>query len=405
MNGKLRRSPILIGSVLAVLLTACGSSAPAASASSTTAAGSSSAVSSASEVATATDALAKYTSAAAPVAPGPAFDASKAGGKLVWIVEQVAANPVVAIVTQNLEIGLTHERVKVLTCDAHGVAAEVTTCITQGIAQNPAAIVAVGGDPTSFSAGIRAAKSKNIPVISALDVPPSTPLDASQVAPQLALVTANAAQTGVFAGPLAADYIVKASNAHANVLFISSPDVLGAVSEQRAFSKTLKELCPSCTIDVQGVNVVNWATDLGPTVSAQLQLHPDINYVVPVFDPMTNYVDPAILQAGKAGSIKVVTVNGSLQQMTDLSSGNMIVADVGQDMPELGFQAADETLRAITGQTGSNMVANEVSAMRMFTKANIDSVTLTPGAWKSGEWYTGSPSALENLYYKLWSGQ
>lgn len=403
-------SAVIASGVLALLLAACGSSSSTASSSSSAttspkaSAGSSSAGSSGGGVSQASAELAKYSSAGAVTAPGPAFDASKASGKLVWLVEQSSANPAVSIVAKNIETALTHENVKVLTCDAKGVSVNMGSCIQQGLSQHAAAIIADGGDPQSFTSGVQAAKQAHVPLISALDVPVPNSSDASGIDPHLAGLAANAGPPDPLSGALAADFIVKDSNGNAHVLFIGSPGILGGQYEESNFESTLKQLCPKCTVDTQAVQITNWASDLGPTVSAQLSLHPDINYVVPVFDPMAAYTDPAIIQAGKASSVKVVTVNGSLQQMTNLSQGQVVVCDVGQDLPEMGFLAADETLRYLSGVPTSSLVKEAQPSVRVFTSANIGSVTLNSAEFDSGAWYTGSTTALSGVFYKLWSG-
>ncbi len=401
-------SALIAGGVLALLLAACGSSSSSASSSASTtsakASGSSAGSSASGGVAQASAELAKYSSTGAVKPPGPAFDASKASGKLVWLVEQSAANPAVSIVAKNIQTALSHESVKVLTCDAKGVSVNISSCIQQGLAQHAAAIITDGGDPESYTSGTQAANAAHVPVISALDVPVPNSSDASGIDPHLTGLAANAGPPDPLSGTLAADFIVKDSNANAHVLFISSPGILGGHYEKLSFESTLKQLCPKCTVDTQAVQISNWASDLGPTVSAQLSLHPDINYVVPVFDPMAAYTDPAIVQAGKASSVKVVTVNGSLQQMTNLSQGQVVVSDVGQDLPEMGFLAADETLRLISGVPSASLVKEAQPGVRVFTSANIGTVKLTSSEFNTGAWYTGSTSALSDVFYKLWSG-
>ncbi len=404
-------SVAIAGAVTALLLAACGSSNSTASSSSSatkspsaSSSSSSTTGSSAAGVSQASAELAKYSSAGAVTAPGPAFDASKANGKLVWLVEQSSANPAVSIVAKNIETALTHENVKVLTCDAKGVSVNMGSCIQQGLSQHAAAIIADGGDPQSFTSGVQAANAAHVPVISALDVPVPNSSDASGIDPHLTGLAANAGPPDPLSGTLAADFIVKDSNGNAHVLFIGSPGILGGQYEESNFESTLKQLCPKCTVDTQAVQITNWASDLGPTVSAQLSLHPDINYVVPVFDPMAAYTDPAIVQAGKASSVKVVTVNGSLQQMTNLSQGQVVVCDVGQDLPQMGFLAADETLRYLSGVPTSSLVKEAQPNVRVFTSANIGSITLNSAEFDTGAWYTGSTTALSSVFYKLWSG-
>lgn len=404
-TGKRSRHLAIVGVGLALALAGCGSSGGGSSAqggaSSTPASTKTSPASNANGVATASAELAKYTDTAAPKPPGPAFDASKASGKLVWLVEQKHSNPAIAIVAESITKALKHEHVQVLSCDAQGASVKMGACIKQGLAQHAAAIIADGGSPTAFSSGLSAANAAHVPVISALDVPLLTSMDASGVKPLLKGITADAAPPDLLAGQLAADFIVKDSNANAHVLFIGSPGIVGGEYEQKTFIAAMKNLCPQCTVYTKEVSIPNWSSDLGPVVTSQLATHPDINYVVPVFDPMANYTDPAILQAGKAKTVKVVTVNGSLQQMNDLAKGQIIASDIGENLPQLGFLAADQTLRAIVGAPQVKAVS---AVVRVFTRSNVSSVKLTPTDYKTGAWYFGSPTALENMFYKLWSG-
>lgn len=401
--------PLLVASSSMLLLAACGSSSANASSSKsatpTTAASSSSGSgSSSSSVAKAAAQLAKYTGTKPATPPGPAFNDSKAAGKLVWLVSVTTSTGSAGTQAQMITADLESQHVKVLGCDAHGVSTNLGSCIRQGLSHNPAAIIVNGGDPQAYSSATQAANAAHVPVISELDVPvPYSPYT-SKINAHLQGIAADAAPPDPISGTLAADFVVKDSNGHANVLFISSPGILGGTYEELNFQATMKQLCPSCNIYTKGVTIPNWTTDIGPTVSAELRLHPNINYVVPVFDPMAAWADPAIIQAGKASSVKVVSVNGDLQQMKNLAQGQVIVCDVGQDYPEMAFQATDEALRYLSGVSGSSLVKAVAPGVRVFTSQNIKSVSLTNTAFENGAWYTGSSTALANMYHKLWSG-
>lgn len=402
-NSRWRRLKVCLAIVpVGIGVAACGSSSSTTSSNTAASSGSVSAVSAKKAVAVANAQLQQYSSVQAPVAPGPSFDASSASGKLVWLVEQEASNPAVSIVASNFQTAITHEGVRVLTCNAGGESVQISSCMESGLAQHPAAIVADGGDPTSYSAGSSAAAQQHVPVVSALDVPLPYGKYESALKAQLTGIAADSGPPDPLSGTLAADMVVSDSHDNANVLFIASPGILGSTYEQIEFDARLKQLCPSCTVDSQAVEIPNWPSDLGPLVTAQLALHPDINYVVPVFDPMAAYTDPAIVQAGKGQSVKVVTVNGSLEQMQNLAAGQQIVGEVGQDLPEMGYQAADQTLRLMTG---APKVTYESPAVRVFTSANIGSVSMDTTSFSTGAWYVGSTTALQTSFDKLWNGK
>lgn len=401
-----RRLALAAGVAVALGVAACGSGNGGAHASgraSQTPSGTSS--SSASAVAAA---IANHSAVTAVKAPGPAFDAGKARGKLVELVTQKAANPAVATVAAGLRAALAQEGVKTQSCDAQGASVQISGCIRQGLSQNAAAIDVVGGDPSAYSGGLKAAQAAHVPVFSSLDLPlaagvKASGVDPSALTPKLRGLAGNAAPPDALSGTLEADFIAHDSHGSASVLFISSPGIVGSDYLEKAFLHEMKKVCPSCSVDVKAVTITNWASDLGPVVSAELAKHPKINYVVPVFDPMASYTDPAIQQAGKAGAVKVVTANGSLQQMQELAQHNQIlVCEVGQDLTQLGYISADQTLRKLAGV---KPVPDSAAQVRVFTSSNIGSIKVTASAFKTGQWYTGSAAALRGLFDKLWSGQ
>lgn len=398
-----RMTTALVLCAAAVTLAACGSNGA------TNQAGSSGSQSGtgagAGSVAGAQANLAPYLNAKAPSPAGAAFDASGAAGQNVEVVDLTGANPAVAAVSTSVRTALTSKGVNVQRCDAKGVSVNISSCINQGVSQAAKVIVVIGGDPKAYSEGVAAAKNAKIPVISALDFPmPSevtaSGVDASALQADVDAVSANAAPPDALSGTLAADFVIGDSNGKATVLFIASPGIVGSEYVEKAFSAEMKKRCPDCSIVSAGVALPRWASDLAPVVSSKLAQNPDINYVVPVFDPMAAYTNPAINQAGKSDAVKVVTVNGSLQQMKELASGGLIAAEVGQSFPEMGLIAADQSMRFLTNAAPLKEAA---PAVRVFTKQNIGSITIADSNFRTGEWYTGSPEALTRAYDKIWS--
>lgn len=400
------------GTALLVTVAACGSSSAGAQPHSGSAASITNSQNASPQPATAGVAhaeanLAKYNAVAEPKLPGPAFNASAAHGKVVEMVFQQSQNPAVASVGASLKAALTHEAVTVRTCDAKGASTAISACIRQGLAQGAKVVDVVGGDPTSYSAGLKDAQAAHVPVVSALDVPTPAEITASGVDPSEAVsklsgIAFDAAPPDALSGTLMADYIISQSKGKATGLFIASPGIVGSDFLQKAFNAEITKYCPQCHFDSKNIIILNWPSDIAPAVSAYLAQHPDAGYIVPVFDPMTAYTDPAIQSAGKASSVKVVTANGSLQQMEELKNGGVLVADAGQDLPELGFLAADQTLRFLVGQKVTT--GGQAGALRFFTQSNMGDVDVTPTASTTGQWFTGSPDALSSAYFKLWSG-
>jgi len=339
-------------------------------------------------------ALVKYSQYGTPSYVGAAFNASAAHGKTVWWVPNDTGNPFLAILGQNLTAALSSQGVKVTSCDGQNNPADTNGCINQAIAQHAAAIQVDGAEPKTYATQITAAKAAGIPIFSGAAVDASDPLFPG--------LTGQSSQAFKLLGKLMADWITKDSGGSAHVLAITVPDVAGAAAELAAFESESSTVCPKCEVTVKGITLANWATDLAPTTSAALISDPKLSYVVPMFDPMAQFTDPAIQQAGKSGSVKVVTANGSLQQMQDLKSGSVVAAEVGDDLNAQGYIEADLILRALNGQP--QPASFPVAPVRVFDESNVGNLGMTESAQASGAWYTSSPGAYVKFFAKVWKG-
>jgi ribose transport system substrate-binding protein len=337
-----------------------------------------------------TDNVAAHTGPVEAAYPGPAFDVSALRGKKVWWVTQYAGNPFLASIGRNLTEALGIVGVEVTTCDGKGNPVDANACIQQGIAQGADAIQVDGPEPATYAESLGAAQEAGVPVLSGAAVDVTT----TDLADGLAGQTS---QPFSLTGELAADWIVKDSGGKADVLFVTTPDVVGSVSEQEAFEARIEETCPDCSLTVKGVTLANWANDLGTTTSSELVKNPEITYVVPAFDPMTQFTNPAILQAGRS-DIKVVTVNGNLPFLQDLAKGSPITAMVGIDLDALAWLEADLLLRAMAGQ---ETLPDVVAPVRIFDADNVGDLELEAKAADDGSWYAGS-GAYADLFAGLW---
>ena len=49
---------------------------------------------------------------------------------------------------------------------------------------------------------------------------------------------------------------------------------------------------------VAGVNAADWASKVGPTVQSAILSDRELNYVIPIYDGMVQFVMPAIITTG-----------------------------------------------------------------------------------------------------------
>lgn len=339
------------------------------------------------------DRIEQYSSAQPFEYDGPAFDASAAAGSTVWWVPMTSQNPFLVTVGGNLEKALAVQDVSVKECDGNANPVDINNCVSQATAQSADAIQVDGPEPDMYLNSLQAAAAAGIPVLV------GAAGDAADPVPDE--VAGISSQPFALSGQLAADWVIADSEAKANVLLITTPDVVGSIRQQEGFEAEMAEFCPDCTVTVEGVTLGNWATDLGQTVSAALSRDPSIDYVFPVFDPMTQFTNPAIQQAGRADSVKVVTVNGNLPFMQELADPDSLIhAMIGLDLNAQGWQEADLALRAMTGNP---TVAGVHPPARIFTKENVQELTLDQASANDSSWYSGT-GTVDEFFAELWRG-
>ena len=380
-----RLAGLAVMSAAALLLSACGASGG-------TGTGTGKASQGGAVPAAVTEAVTAHLGAPALDYPGTKFDATGARGKTVWWITHEAQNPVLAVLGANFKAALAKAGVKVIACDGKSNPVDENNCFSQGIAQKADLIEIDGsGTPATYQNSLTKATAAGIPVIAGASVDASDPLYKG--------LAGQSSEAFKLNGKLMADWIIKNSKANAQVLFLTVPDVDGSVEEQKAFSAELKAQCPACRATVTGVTVGNWASDLATTVNASLQRNPKINYVVPAFDPMTQFTNPAIQQAGKAATVKVVSAAGSPPPMKDLQQGGGVsVANIGGDMFGWGFIEADLALRSLVGKP---TVKNAIAPFRIFDASNVKGLTIDGKSFVTGAWY-GDPSKTSGFFFSLW---
>jgi ribose transport system substrate-binding protein len=339
------------------VLAGCGSS----SSTSTGASGSTAAASDSSGVADATAQVKSFMGLPTFKAPGPKFDAKAImAGKTIVGIPVISSNPF----TTNLEaeqaklakqIGFKYIR-----WNNKGTVAEWTKGIDYAISQKASLIALDGGvQPKLLGPAIKKAQAAGIIVIDTHQT-----ADAQGKSPNVDFtIPAPYAQ----AGELMANYAISETQGKANALIITSSDVLGSPPFVDSIQKTFKKNCPACKTMVTDVTVADWTSGIGPAVTGALQREPDLNFILPIYDPEVQYVVPALRQAQKIGKVKIATFAGTDFALKDIQQG-IVQMDVGENL--VGYSMLDDEMRLI----GKMKPAfPEYLAMRVFTKDNIGS--------------------------------
>ena len=351
---------------------------------------SSSNTSAATGVAAAKAAVAKAMKAPTWAGPTTKVDISKAKGKKVYFINLTEGIPALHEWSVVLGQQLKAAGVDSNDCDAKGTPSGITTCLTQALAAKPAAIVALALDNKFIATYMAKAKAAGIPFITGQTGTPGLPTSPSG---RVAEVTFDYGQVGRILGAwFAAD-----SNCTGSPQIITTTSSREpSAAEVSGIQAALKQYCPSLKPrSVQNVLIPDWATKLPTTTRSDLLADPNLKYMLPLYDGMTIYMNPAIKQAQADSRVRMGSFNATpVVMQTEVSKKTPLIADVGGPNQWYAVALADEVLRVITG---GKVIADEKVPLRLFTGANIGSINVKKD---ESTWY-GSVNPICK-YHALW---
>ncbi|WP_185969830.1 sugar ABC transporter substrate-binding protein [Rhizobium straminoryzae] len=150
------------------------------------------------------------------------------------------------------------------------------------------------------------------------------------------------------AGKLLAAWAYVKTGGKPNVLIIGSSDVLPSIPFVKSIQAELKALCPECKQKHLDVPVSEWATKIQPGVQSALLADPTINYILPIYDSMSQFVVPALRITGSEGAVKIASFNGT-PFVLDMVRENHVQMDIGESLGWAGYAAIDNIMRMMCG--------------------------------------------------------
>jgi ribose transport system substrate-binding protein len=328
--------------------------------------------------------LAKYTGMPKFTAPGPAFDASKAAGKTVWIIPTASNIPLTPLVEKATEEALAKVGVKTHSATTTGTTSDWVNAMNQAVAQGAGAIVLLSVDPNLLKPQIAEAEEAGIPVIWNFAVPGKV----SEIQPDIA--ASVPLPFGLSAELIAADAIVQGEG-KAVVQPIGTAEVRQDPIMLEAQEKEIAT-CPECKMESpMNSTIPEWSTELGNNVRNTLLGNSEITYVSPNYDGMEEFVVPAIRQADPSGGVKTGSFNGTEAVIKEIGSG-IVTVDVGQSNRWIGWATADQVLRVLSG---TEPVEEENIPVRVWDEENVSEATGPNDENGYGEAYVAG-------YEKLW---
>jgi ribose transport system substrate-binding protein len=142
---------------------------------------------------------------------------------------------------------------------------------------------------------------------------------------------------------------------------------------------------------VQGMNAAV-APNSQPTDLAAHPANPTKNHLMCVYDSaVAPFAAAAIRAAGRTGKVKISTFNGTPNIMKEVKKGDIVSADVGENLEWIGYAIVDQSMRIMGGL---KPVADEHVPVRLFDRSNIAQA----GSNFTGGWGKSYISG----YKKLW---
>lgn len=150
------------------------------------------------------------------------------------------------------------------------------------------------------------------------------------------------------AGKLLAAWAYVKTEGKPNVVIVGSSDVLPSIPFVKSIQDELKALCPDCVQKHIDVPVSEWATKIQSGVQSALLSDPGINFILPIYDSMSQFVIPALRITGVEGSVKVASFNGT-PFVLDMVREGQVDMDLGESLGWAGYAAIDNIMRMMCG--------------------------------------------------------
>ena len=328
--------------------------------------------------------VAKYSKVPTWAPPGPGFNGKKAKGKSIFIIPETSAVPFLTDLDKSIEAIAKKAHLSSTEWANNGTPSQWVAGINQAIAEKVSLIV-LGAPPDILQPQLEKAQAAHIPVV-VLHL-------YDKVMPHPKHVTAYVNAPFTLSGRLEADWVIKNTKGKANALIVTSNDVTPSPFIVKAIQAEFKARCPKCKTYVLNVASTDWATKMQTSVQSALTAHPNINYVIPLYDSASEFVAPAIVAVHKKGSVKIASYNNTPFVLKMLENHDIVAMDVGESVDWLAYSNMDQVLRVLSGV---KPLKNETSPVRMFTAANVKQ-TGTPPVDTKGFGSKYGPSFL-----KLW---
>lgn len=299
--------------------------------------------------------------------PGPGLDPERLRGARIVEIPITSEVPFIAAVEEGMRRAAGAVGVELVVYPNGGAPSEWAQGIRAAIAQDADAITLFAQNPALLGPQIAEARAAGIPVVIARTSGEEEGCQADADGRPYGA----ACLPGPFeqAGRLEADWVVAESGGDADVLVVTADDARSTEPLVRGLRDEFAARCPSCRLTFVDVPIPDWATRLRGEVQSALLRDPRIDWIVPIYDSMSQHVLPALRTTGRAGRVRIATFNGTPFVLGELQRGEAVTMDAGESLDWVGWATMDQAFRLISGRPP---VRSERTPLRVFTDENVD---------------------------------
>jgi ribose transport system substrate-binding protein len=197
------------------------------------------------------------------------------------------------------------------------------------------------------------------------------------------------------AGELLAWWTIARTAGKTNAVVLVSNEALSTDSMVSGLKEVFDKECPDCKYNIINVPIPEWATKIQTNVQSSLLADPSINYVVPIYDSMSQFVVPALTITGRAADVKIATFNGT-PFVLDLIQDGQVEMDIGENLDWIAHGVLDSHMRRLCGL---QVVNDPKIPFLIFDASNAAS------AGKPAQPSTGYGDAYQPGFRTLWKVQ
>lgn len=317
-------------------------------------------------------------------------DVSSLAGGTVFYIPITMQAPGFTVTGDALTEALALVDVKVQRCDGKANPTDIGACVTQATQAGALGIITDAIDYSLGANALDAAQAAGIPVFMTNHLAHPDHPDSDT----LMTLPGNGTDMQV----ALAQWFAFDSGGQGNLLINQITSGPGAAIYVQEGNKVIADDCAACTITINEISATNPSL-IEPSTSAALLKDPGIQYVEPQYEAYMQQTLAAVQRSGRINDIKGMTASAGLASLQALANNDFLYA---ASAPHVVYQAwvdADVILRMALGE---DVPQHEVP-LRLFTRDNVSTVTLTEAAQSTGEWF-GEPTFTED-FAALWGKQ